>query len=174
MKIRLTPEQVEQADAGAVSQSEASRKAGRRDRVVNRTKYDGDAGVRKHKIGARGEMAVAVYLSVGWSPQNDTFGSVPDVRVAHNGFDVRTRASFRFGWPIRHSDRHHERVLICCDLPNLDDNLVIIQGWIRVGDVKEHDEWIAAPGGGSPAWFVPVEALQPMDTLPHDGPPEDE
>lgn len=168
IEIRLTPEQVAQADAGAISQSEVSRAAGRRDRVVNQTQYAGDAGVRKHKIGARGEMAVAVYLSVGWSPQNDTFGAVPDVRAAHNGFDVRTRASFRFGFPVRPSDKHDDRILICCDLPDLDDNLVIIQGWTRISEVKTHMEWMAAPGGGSPAWFVPVEALQPMEILPHE------
>jgi hypothetical protein len=165
IEIRLTPAQVAEADAGAVSQSEVSRAAGRRDRVVNQTKYAGDAGVRKHKIGARGEMAVAVYLSVGWSPQNDTFGSVPDVR-SNNGFDVRTRASFRFGFPVRPSDRHDERILICCDLPDLDDSLVLLQGWAIIGDVKQHPEWLASPGGGSQAWFVPVEALNPMETLP--------
>jgi hypothetical protein len=167
IEIRLTPDQIKQADAGALSQSEVSRAAGRHDRVVNQTNYSGDAGVRKHKIGARGEMAVAVYLSVDWNVQNDTFGSVPDVR-AHNGFDVRTRASFRFGWPVRPSDRHDERILVCCDLPDLDDNLVLIQGWTNIGWVKEHDEWKAAPGGGSMAWFIPVEALWPMSTLPHE------
>jgi hypothetical protein len=168
IEVRLTPEQIKQADDGAINQSEVSRAAGRRDRVVNQTKYAGDAGVRKHKIGARGEMAVAVYLSVGWSPQNDTFGAVPDVRAAHNGFDVRTRASFRFGWPVRPSDRHDERVLICCDLPDLDDSLVLLRGWTVIGEVKQHMEWMAAPGGGSPAWFVPVDALNPMETLPHE------
>lgn len=168
IEILLTDEQVAQADAGAISQSEVSRAAGRRDRVVNQTKYSGDAGVRKHKIGARGEMAVAVYLSVAWGPQNDTFGSVPDVRHANNGFDVRTRASFRFGWPVRPSDRHDERILICCDLPDLDANLVLIQGWTVIGEVKTHPEWMAAPGGGSAAWFVPPEALRPMDTLPRE------
>jgi hypothetical protein len=166
IEIRLTPEQVAQADAGAINQSEVSRAAGRRDRVVNQTKYAGDAGVRKHKIGARGEAAVAAYVAVEWSAQNDTFGSVPDVREAHNGFDVRTRASFRFGWPVRPSDRHDERILVCCDLPDLDDNLVLLQGWTVIGEVKTHPEWLASPGGGSQAWFVPLEALNPMETLP--------
>lgn len=105
--------------------------------------------------GAVGELAVAKALNVYWN------GSVNTLRALDlSGIQVRT-----------HSQRDYDLIVWPDDSP--DDLYVLvtgkmpeyrIHGWIRGSDAMQ-DHWLKEHGDRPPAYVVPQDALQPIETL---------
>lgn len=115
-----------------------------------------EVGWQVHIEGCAGELAVAKYLNLFWN------GNFENLKADDVGqFQVRT------------ADSHGKRLILHDKDP--DDRIFIlatgmaprflIQGWIKAEDGKQSRYW-ADPAYGRPAYFVPKEVLQPMDSLP--------
>jgi len=128
--------------------------------VANRANGYGrgdDDGWSDHIEGVCGELAVAKALGVYWTPTVDTFKSGGDV----GDWQVRTRRRADYELLIRDDDADEAPfILVRGRVP-----LFEVVGWIRGRDGKR-DEWRHAHGGRPPAYFVPAEALLPLETLP--------
>jgi hypothetical protein len=105
--------------------------------------------------GAAGEMAAAKALNLYWDGAVNTFhrGDVGPIQI-------RTAIA-------------HDRCLIVRDRDSDEDHFVLvtglmptfrIHGWIRGADAKR-PEWLRAPQGRPPAWFVPQSELFSVQTL---------
>lgn len=134
---------------GVRRQVEARRKG-----LPDKHGFDGD-GWGSHIEGAGGEMAVAKALNRYWDGSVNTFRA-PDLP----GMQVRTRSRHDFELLVRPNDSRDEVfVLVTGQMPNY-----TVHGWIR-GHEAMRDEWSKQHGGRPPAYFVPHEALHPIDNL---------
>jgi hypothetical protein len=107
--------------------------------------------------GAGGELAVAKALNVYWDGSVNTLRA-PDL----SGIQVRTRSQRDYDlivWPDDSPDDLY--VLVTGQMPEYR-----IHGWIRGSDAMQ-DRWLKEHGDRPPAYFVPQDALQPIETLLH-------
>lgn len=105
--------------------------------------------------GAIGEAVVAKLMDKWWS------GSLGNWQAADVGnLQVRT-TKHKDGRLIVHpKDKDNDVfILVVGEAPTYD-----VAGWIRGIDAKSEMHW-QDPKGGRPAYFVPRDALQPMDVL---------
>lgn len=126
-------------------------------RVTMRTAFNG-ASDRKHSTlwghmnGARGELAVAMWLHVPWPARFHAYADMdidPDVEVRH---------SINLGASLRLCDRDApstRAVLITGAGPQL-----YIQGWLHVRDGRAGEWWSPS----ARAWYVPQSELHGMNT----------
>lgn len=107
--------------------------------------------------GTCGEMAVAKYLGVYFGGgMGDEFKS-PDVG---DRIQVRTTPRHDGSLIVRKDAKDdHIYVLVTGEAPNF-----FLRGFILGGDAKR-DEFVMAPNGRPPAWFVPQYALLDMSEL---------
>jgi hypothetical protein len=107
--------------------------------------------------GACGEMAVAKYLGVYWAGgMGDEFKS-PDL-----GDKIQIRTTPRHDGSLivrKDAKDEHIYVLVTGEAPNF-----FLRGFISAADAKR-DEFVRAPNGRPPAWFVPQYALSSIDGL---------
>lgn len=109
--------------------------------------------------GAAAECAVAKWLGVYWDPVVDRSDKAEgDVAGLH----VRwTRHPA--GRLILHKSDPEGGVFVLVTSPA--PMRYHLRGWILAAD-GWRGEWWEDPGTGRPAFFVPVDALQPMETVP--------
>jgi hypothetical protein len=127
-----------------------------RNRRVNRYGATDDEAWRLHIEGAAGEMAVAKYIGKFWS------GNLGNLRAADVGdhLQVRTRAGGYTSLILHPSDPDDDIfVLVMGRAPSF-----CLQGWLRGGQGKHQSYW-RDPAGGRPAFFVPLDVLEPIATL---------
>jgi hypothetical protein len=105
-----------------------------------------------------GEIALARFLGwTWWVPTIDTFQTEPDLPL---GIEVTTRS--RHDWDLIVRPRmalSAIHVLMTGEVPDLPP-----PGWLPSHTARRPEFW-RAPGGRSPAWFVPAAALNPMTVL---------
>lgn len=110
-------------------------------------------GWRAHIEGACGELAVAKYLRKYWDGSVDTFRTLPDL----GNVEIRTRSRHDYELIIRPDDDTEKYyVLVTGRAPHYR-----IRGYI-LGAAARCDQWVQRHGGRSPAWFVPSQALIPL------------
>jgi len=135
------------ARVGVARHWEAVRK-GRTDRHG----FSGD-GWGVHIEGALGEIAAAKALNVYWDGSVNTF-KADDL----TGIQVRTRSKPDYELIIRPEDSE-ESVWV---LVTGKYGTYTVRGWIRGKDAKRQ-EWLANHGNRPPAYFVPTDALKPIE-----------
>jgi hypothetical protein len=124
----------------------------------NRHGLNGDVdGWGLHIEGACGEQAAAQGTGRFWPGSIGTYKDDTDVL----GFEVRTRSKPAYDLIIR-SDDADERVFV---LVTGRAPVFTLCGWIRGADGK-CAAYLRSYGNRLPAYFVPQDALQPMETLP--------
>ena len=107
--------------------------------------------------GVCGEIAIARYLGIYWSPSVNTF------HAADVGLDiqVRTRLKPDYDLIVRpDDDTNHYYVLVTGPAPTM-----VIRGYILGHEAQCHDEWRKAYGDRPEVWFVPQSALSPIGEL---------
>jgi hypothetical protein len=106
--------------------------------------------------GAAAEMAYAKYRNVYYDPTVNTF-KAPDVA----GDQVRS-TTYKMGRLIvRGKDVNEERyILVVCSAPTYR-----MAGWIWTSEAKKSEWFRPEDETGPSAWWVPQDALRPMETL---------
>lgn len=118
---------------------------------------DNGDGWTRHVEGACGEMAVSKVLGLYWSASVDTYRSRADV----GSYQVRTRLKPQYQLYVRPSDPDGAPFFLARGrAPNFE-----IIGWIR-GHAAKREEWLHEHGGPPAAYFVPDEALTPIEPSP--------
>jgi hypothetical protein len=105
--------------------------------------------------GTIAEYAVAKALDICWDGGVGTFKS-PDA----GPLQVRHTERLNGKMLLHPSDKDHE---ICVLVVGNYGNYTL-QGWAVIGEVKLQEYWLD-PTGGRPCYFVPREALRPMEDL---------
>ena len=119
-------------------------------------KYSNESQWQIDGDGAAAEMAFAKWMNVYYEPTVNTF-KAPDVGV----LQIRSTRHEHGKLIIRSKDVKDEAfVLVVNRVPEFD-----IVGWIQGSDAKQ-DKYLYDPNNiNSPAWFVPQDALRPMEEL---------
>lgn len=112
-----------------------------------------------HALGAAGELAAAKALGVAWQPTINTFKQEGGDGVGR--LEVRTRSRHDFDLLVRPSDRDG-RAFVHVTQSSTGHQ---VHGWLWSSEAKQ-GRWLQNFGGRPPAFFVPVSALRPLDTLP--------
>lgn len=116
---------------------------------------DGD-GWKNHIEGACGEFATAKAKNWLWNGSINTFHNAGDVGKV----EVRTRTKHHYELIVRSNDNDAVPfVLVTGIAPTYR-----VHGWIYGREAKR-EEWSQNHGGRPPAYFVPQNELEPIDTL---------
>ena len=110
-----------------------------------------------HVNGAAGEMAVAKALNLYWK------GGINEFKNADIGDHIQVRCRSKDGDAliVRDGDSDTEYFVLVTGKP---PSLKVI-GWLRGAEAKQ-EKWVSNPGGRGNAYFVPQQALHPIETLP--------
>ena len=148
--ILTWPEAVQAAQVGCMRQIQ-NLKNGLYDRYGAEA-YD---GWTFHVEGACGEIVVAKFFDRYWS------GSIGDLKAADVGpLQVRTTKP---GGDLRLHKRDEDDkafILVTGRCPNYE-----IVGWLQASDGKHEQYWKDPTGKGRPAYFVPQNRLNQIETL---------
>ncbi len=108
--------------------------------------------------GVLGEMAVAKALNKFWTGNVGQHGTT-DVG-GDNGVEVRTRTEKGRNLILHPKDDDNKKFVVAVtqDAPN-----ILLTGWCTGKSGKKEEYWQTFTG--RPCYFVPDEALQPMETL---------
>jgi hypothetical protein len=117
-------------------------------------------------VGAQAECAFAKSIGAYWCAGVKTFrigGDVLKYEVRWNNgrYDFKTKRQFPPTMKVR-ADEFDSTIVVAVSgtAPNF-----VVHGWLRARQAKR-PEWLSAPQEGKPAYFVPLESLAPMYTLP--------
>lgn len=128
--------------------------------------HKGDS-LETHEVGCKGECACAKGLNVYWSGAGQDFHHDTDV----SGYLVRLALNeySRKGYPasliVRPAEKYEPDAIWIMVIQRDDPNTFLVRGWIYDADARQ-EQWLRAPNGREAAYFVPQDALEPMDTLP--------
>ena len=119
----------------------------------------GRDALRVHVLGAGGEMAVASYLGLKEfvfkekEAKRGSYDLPPDI-------DVKTRAKHYYDLAC-FLDESPEKTLV---LVTIEHQEIRLHGWIKAGQAKQ-PQWRKSYVSGRVSYFVPKEALHPMEEL---------
>jgi len=117
--------------------------------------YDGLDGWTVHIEGAAGELAIAKVIQKYWPGTVNTFKNGGDIGKTKQ---VRTRSKHEWDLIVRPGDRDEDIFfLVTGRAPSYK-----VWGWIKGADAKKK-EWLKTHGGRPPAYFVPKDALTPIN-----------
>ena len=117
--------------------------------------FDGP-GWNIHVEGAAGEIAAAKALNMYWGGTVNTFKSIGDI----GKLEIRTTSVKNNRLIVRNKDSDDAVfVLVVGSTPTFE-----VVGWMLGKDAKQ-SKYVSAPGGRPPAYFVPREDLNSLDTL---------
>lgn len=111
--------------------------------------------LRRHVLGAMGELAVARVTNRYWDGSVNTFRSSGD--VGH--WQVRTRENPRYELIVRPDDPDDARFYLARMVTDVPRPRLQVVGSLMGRDAKK-DEWLKSYGPGRPAYFVPDDALE--------------
>lgn len=140
---------------GVIRQAESMAK-GSKDKVMKADPF------QVHNVGAQGEVAFAKAMNLFW-PGHFNYFTGPDIGKS---IQIRTATQkpdspYQPDLPIRPRDKDDDVfVLVIASPPQFK-----VAGWCYGREGPELGKK-ANPNGGSPAYFVPVDKLRPIDTLP--------
>lgn len=113
-----------------------------------------------HIVGCIGELAVAKGLHIAWDKSVGTYKKQADLS---DNIEVRHRTNPEWQLIVRDNDDDNKIYILSRGMP---PSVIEIVGWIR-GAAAKQQRWQKDPGGyGRPAYFVPDDELQPMESLP--------
>ncbi len=106
--------------------------------------------------GAAGEIAAAKAIGTYWGGTVNTFKTMGDV----GDLEVRTRSKSYYELIVREGDNSNAIfILVTGQAPVFN-----VVGWIKASDAKQ-PKWRKTHGGRPPAYFVPHDALNPIESL---------
>jgi hypothetical protein len=154
---RLTEEEKELARAEARRRQQSNECNGLKGR--NNGPERGPEALKAHMLGSGGEVAVASFLELKQflfqenQAKRGSYDLPPDI-------DVKTRARHYYDL-ICFVDEAPGKTLV---LVTIESKEVRIHGWIKAYDAKQK-QWLKTHVPGRTAFFVPKEALRPMQEL---------
>ena len=124
----------------------------------NRGAWRGDKALEIHLLGAAGEMAVASYLGL----KHELYKESEARRGSDDlpGIDVKTRSRHSYDLIVQKNEDPDKRFV----LVTICDQQTLIWGWCYGREAMRERYW-ADPARGRPAYFVPKEALKPIESL---------
>lgn len=156
--VHLTGEDREQALRHGLKRQKESRRIGIKDQW-NSTKH---SHFQIDVLGVLGEIAVARYLEIEFSPTVNTFHHTAD--ILHD-IEVRT-AAMCGNLIIRPQDRDiKDRKFVFVAIPRWEDEApeAYLMGWLKGREAMMNKYW---RDDKPAAWFVPTSDLTPISYLP--------
>ena len=103
-------------------------------------------------------MAVASYFGL----KEHLFKETEAKRGSNDlpGIDVKTRSKLRYDLIVQKQEDPRKKFV----LVTIENQKTLIHGWCYGHEAMKEEFW-ADPARGRPAYFVPKEALSPMETL---------
>lgn len=154
---RLTEEEKRVAKEEGFRRQQYNEKKGLKGRDKGPTM--GDDALRVHTLGAGGEMAVAAYLGL----KDHVFKETEAKRGSYDlppNIDVKTRAKHYYDLAC-FLDESPEKTLV---LVTIQSKEIRLHGWIWAEDAMQ-EQWKKSHVPGRISYFVPKEALRPMQEL---------
>jgi len=155
-RVNLSPEEVEQAEQEALRRYHTDNAIGAKGR--NAAPVIGDDALRLDRLGATGEMAVAVLLGVKDCLYQEKRPRRGSSDLPH--FDVKT-SSRHYGDLIVQLDGPKDQTYV---LATVTDGDYRVHGWMHASEAMQ-PRFRADPLGYRPAYFVPQIYLEPIATL---------
>jgi hypothetical protein len=120
--------------------------------------WQGSKALDIHLLGAAGEVAVASYLGM----KEHLFKETEARRGSDDlpGMDVKTRSRHQYDLIVQKNENACKKFV----LVTIESQKTFLHGWCYGRDAMKEEFW-ADPARGRPAYFVPKEALSPMETL---------
>lgn len=154
--IILTEDERQQAIAEGVRRQAVNESKGLRGR--NRGPRYGQSALDVHLLGAAGEMAVASLLDAKqWLYQETEAKRGSDDLP---GIDVKTRSKHKYDLIVQKNEDPNKKFV----LVTIEDKTILAHGWCYGKEAMKEEYW-ADPARGRPAYFVPKEALRPINSL---------
>jgi hypothetical protein len=122
--------------------------------------WQGSKALDIHLLGAAGEVAVASYLGMKSSLYKETQAKRGSDDLP--GMDIKTRSKHKYDLIVQKNEDPNKKFV----LVTIEDKTTLIHGWCYGRDAMKEEFW-ADPARGRPAYFVPKEALAPIESL-HD------
>jgi hypothetical protein len=120
--------------------------------------WKGSKALDIHLLGAAGEVAVASYLGM----KEHLFKETEARRGSDDlpGIDVKTRSRHQYDLIVQKNENACKKFV----LVTIESQKTFLHGWCYGHEAMKEEFW-ADPARGRPAYFVPKEALSPMETL---------
>ena len=120
--------------------------------------WKGSKALDIHLLGAAGEVAVASYLGM----KEHLFKETEARRGSDDlpGIDVKTRSRHQYDLIVQKNENACKKFV----LVTIESQKTFLHGWCYGRDAMKEEFW-ADPARGRPAYFVPKEALSPMESL---------
>ena len=120
--------------------------------------WKGSKALDIHLLGAAGEVAVASYLGM----KEHLFKETEARRGSDDlpGIDVKTRSKHQYDLIVQKNEDACKKFV----LVTIESQKTFLHGWCYGHEAMKEEFW-ADPAHGRPAYFVPKEALSPMETL---------
>ena len=120
--------------------------------------WKGSKALDIHMLGAAGEVAVASYLGM----KEHLFKEAEARRGSDDlpGIDVKTRSKHQYDLIVQKNEDACKKFV----LVTIESQKTFLHGWCYGHEAMKEEFW-ADPARGRPAYFVPKEALSPMETL---------
>lgn len=125
----------------------------------NKGAWRGDKALEIHLLGAAGEMAVASYLGLKEHLYKETEAKRGSADLPDN-IDVKTRSKASYDLIVQRGESPDKRFV----LVTIQEQKTLIHGWCYGYEAMQEQYW-ADPARGRPAYFVPKEALKPIESL---------
>ncbi len=154
---KLSPEERQLAIAEGERRQQVNVAQGKIGRDRGPTK--GQDALRVHILGAGGEMAVASYLGL----KQFVFQEKEAIRGSYDlppDIDVKTRAKHYYDLAC-FLDESPTKTLVLVTIENQE---IRLHGWIKCANAKQ-EQWKKSHVPGRISYFVPKEALRPMEEL---------
>lgn len=116
--------------------------------------------IRMHILGALGEAAFAKYFQVYNSQTFNEWKNSPDIKNGEHDIEIRTRSKESYDLIIREDDKSTSIYVLATG----DGDQIKLHGWIY-GDKGKKKEYIKEYGGKSPAYFIPSNKLNSIESL---------
>jgi hypothetical protein len=120
--------------------------------------WKGSKALDIHLLGAAGEMAVASHLGMKHLLYKETQAKRGSDDLP--GMDIKTRSKHSYDLIVQKNEDPRKKFV----LVTIQDKTTLIHGWCYGRDAMKEEFW-ADPARGRPAYFVPKEALAPIDSL---------
>lgn len=153
----LTPSEKARAIAEGERRQNVNVLQGKKGR--NRAPADGQEALRMHILGAGGEMAVAAFLGLKHAvfQEQDAQRGSSDLPF---GIDVKTRSRHYYDL-ICLLDESPDKILV---LVTIEHREIRLHGWLQAAAAKQ-SQWKQEYVKHRPCYFVPKDALRPIDEL---------
>lgn len=155
MEIEITPDEFAMCVYVANDRQRNAVKAGKRNTI---RKMDWVESVSVHVHGCVGELAAAKALGVQWTGSVDTFKQFGDLR---GELEIRHRTKKEWDLIVRPSEANDRLYVLTRGTP---PDSVEVVGYIQ-GHLAKQDKWKKDYGGRGEAYFVPADALRPLEEL---------